>query len=313
MRPEEKAFVVEEIQSQGFLVGMVGDGANDCPALKAANIGISLSDAEASLAAPFSSKVFDISCVDILLREGRCLLVTTFQIFKYMAVYSMIQGIAVCILYVPDTFLSNNQFLCEDLFIVLPLAICMSYTRPHDILSRKKPIARLISWPVLISIVGQIIIIAWTQIVMYAITVQQDWYVDLLELNSEVEDYDESLTYSCAAVFIFSIFQYIGTVIAFSVGKPFRKEFWTNWSFCFFLAWVIAECEALLWTDNPDLMVFMSFTPFPDEFKGRIQGFAIGNIAMCWIYEWMVVPWVINCISNSRRCRRKQGHKKITF
>ena len=40
-----------------YTVAMCGDGANDCGALKAAHAGISLSDAEASIAAPFTSKV----------------------------------------------------------------------------------------------------------------------------------------------------------------------------------------------------------------------------------------------------------------
>jgi cation-transporting ATPase 13A3/4/5 len=57
---------------------MCGDGANDCGALKTADIGISLSEAEASIAAPFTSAIQDISCVIIVLREGRAALTTSF-------------------------------------------------------------------------------------------------------------------------------------------------------------------------------------------------------------------------------------------
>jgi len=81
------------------IVGMCGDGANDCGALKTANVGISLSEAEASIAAPFTSKVQDISCVITLLRYGRAALATSFQCFKYMALYSIIQFCTLTIVY----------------------------------------------------------------------------------------------------------------------------------------------------------------------------------------------------------------------
>ena len=57
---------------------MCGDGANDCGALKQADVGISLSEAEASIAAPFTSSIQNISCVVDLLREGRCAMTTSF-------------------------------------------------------------------------------------------------------------------------------------------------------------------------------------------------------------------------------------------
>jgi cation-transporting ATPase 13A3/4/5 len=79
MSPDDKAHLVELLQTRlGIQVGMCGDGANDCGALKQADAGISLSEAEASIAAPFTSKIQDISCVITLLREGRAALTTTF-------------------------------------------------------------------------------------------------------------------------------------------------------------------------------------------------------------------------------------------
>lgn len=87
MSPDEKHELVDRLQALGYTVGFCGDGANDCGALKAADLGLSLSEAEASVAAPFTSRSPDISCVLEVVREGRAALVTSFSCFKYMYVY----------------------------------------------------------------------------------------------------------------------------------------------------------------------------------------------------------------------------------
>ncbi len=164
MSPDGKAQLVDALQSQGFLVGMCGDGANDCVALKAADVGISLSEAEASIAAPFTSRTPDISCVIKVLREGRAALSTSFQCFKYMALYSMIQFSSVSLMYNLKINLTDVQFLFIDLFLIVPLAISMSWTKAASGLSRQQPTSTLICVPVLASILGQVVIQATFQV-----------------------------------------------------------------------------------------------------------------------------------------------------
>jgi magnesium-transporting ATPase (P-type) len=46
--PDQKTQLITALQGEDRVVGMCGDGANDCGALKAAHVGISLSEADAS-------------------------------------------------------------------------------------------------------------------------------------------------------------------------------------------------------------------------------------------------------------------------
>ncbi|KAK3867069.1 hypothetical protein Pcinc_027432 [Petrolisthes cinctipes] len=131
MSPEQKQQLVLELEALGYYVGMCGDGANDCGALKAANAGISLSEAEASVASSFTSKRANISCVPELITEGRCALVTSFGIFKYMAAYSLTQFVSIMILYSIDSNLTDLQFLWIDLFLITIFAIFFGHTKSY--------------------------------------------------------------------------------------------------------------------------------------------------------------------------------------
>lgn len=229
MSPDEKNEVVERLQSLGYTVLMCGDGANDCAALKAADVGISLSEAEASVAAPFTSSTPDIGCVLEVIKEGRAALVTSFSCFKYMALYSLIQFTSVTLLYSFASSLGDFQFLYIDLFIIIPVAITMGRTLPYPRVYPKRPTANLVSKKVLASIIGQIVITSGVQLWGYLWVRRQEWYTPPpSDPTVDAGNHLESTNYENSVLFLISCFQYILVAAVFSIGPPYRKPMWTN-------------------------------------------------------------------------------------
>jgi len=178
MSPDHKTILVDCLRDEKFTVCMCGDGANDCGALRAADVGVSLSTEEASIAAPFTSKITDISCLIKLFREGKASLVTSIQTFKYMMIYSLIQFISSAILLVFNSYLSEAQFLTSDLFIILPMAILTSRTRAAKLLTKHRTSDDLISFPIISSIIIQTGIVLFAQVGGRALLADQKWYTN---------------------------------------------------------------------------------------------------------------------------------------
>ena len=116
MLPEQKIELIECLKAVGRQVIMCGDGCNDCGALKTAHAGnssnrsnrtvsvsslsgISLSTAEASVAAPFTSRVVNIGCVPTVIKEGRATLVSAFASFKFGVAFCFTQLISVLMVF----------------------------------------------------------------------------------------------------------------------------------------------------------------------------------------------------------------------
>lgn len=155
---------------------MVGDGANDCGALKAAHAGISLSEAESSVASPFTSREPNISCIVQVIREGRAALVTSFAIFKYMAAYSLMQFASVLILYSIDNNLTDIEFLYIDLFVITTFAFVLgrveSFNGP---LFPRAPQSSLLSSAPILSLLGQMIVAISAQLFSFYFVQQCSW------------------------------------------------------------------------------------------------------------------------------------------
>ncbi|EKC97467.1 cation transporting ATPase [Trichosporon asahii var. asahii CBS 8904] len=304
MSPDEKAELVERLQALGYTVTFCGDGANDCGALKAADVGVSLSEAEASVAAPFTSRTPDISCVVEIIREGRCALVTSFSCFKYMALYSLIQFTTVTLLYSFASSLGDFQFLYIDLFIIIPIAVAMGRTLPYPKIYPKRPTASLVSKKVLTSIIGQTIINASIQGAVFLWVRQQPWYTMPPTDRNKLETFN----YENTSLFLISCFQYILVAGVFSVGPPYRQPMYTNPSLMICLVGLLSFSTYILLEPSKAIAKLLDIIALPSSFKLQLLGIAIFNIVVCFGFERYAERPIARGIGHFKRWIRR--HRK---
>ncbi|XP_023421507.1 polyamine-transporting ATPase 13A2 isoform X2 [Cavia porcellus] len=304
MAPEQKTELVCELQRLQYCVAMCGDGANDCGALKAADVGISLSQAEASVVSPFTSSMASIECVPMVIREGRCSLDTSFSVFKYMALYSLTQFISVLILYTINTNLGDLQFLAIDLVITTTVAVLMSRTGPALALGRARPPGALLSVPVLSSLLLQVALVAGVQLGGYFLAVAQPWFVPL---NKTIPAPDNLPNYENTVIFSLSGFQYLILAAAVSKGAPFRRPLYTNVPFLVALVLLGSVLVGLILV--PGLLQGpLGLRNITDTcFKLLLLGLVTCNFVGAFMLESMLDQCLPACL---RQLRPKRASKK---
>uniref|UniRef100_A0A1I8HML9 Cation-transporting ATPase n=1 Tax=Macrostomum lignano TaxID=282301 RepID=A0A1I8HML9_9PLAT len=310
--PDQKAQLVEALQQVGYTVGMCGDGANDCGALKAAHAGISLSEAEASVASPFTSKEQNISCVPTLIREGRCALITSFGIFKFMAGYSTAQFMSCLILYYIGCNLIDVQFLYVDLFIITTLSITFGYTRAFPRMAKEVPSMRLMSAVTITSISCQILLNAIFQSMAFLYVHTQSWFYPF-HRDVMSESYS---SYENTMVFLVSMYQYITMAVVFSKSTPYRRTIFSNY---FILVNILVTLA---------VNIYVTLDPFPwlknalhlwdtprdnpsVRFKFLVLGAVLMNFLLSYIAEELIEgPWFRMLVRRIRRAVAANSEKE---
>lgn len=308
MSPEQKAQLVEILQSLGLNVGMCGDGANDCIALRAAHVGVSLSEAEASVSAPFTSSTPSIECIPILLREGRSSLATSFQLFRFMALYSMTQFTTAILITFNQSFLGNWQYLYEDLWIVFPLVILLGRSRSAKKLSRKRPSGKLFSVFNLSSTLSHILLTVGFQVIIYIRLQQKKWYYTIDNEHNDPFGSNSSI-FETTSLFLYANFQYLTGAFIFSLGRRWKQPIYTNWAFCIWWGIVLMTSIFLIFTHDNIIFPFLQVLWVPMPWRLEMFYWALANAAMYFIAEFgLSFVKAMGCFTRNTGERRKD-HK----
>ncbi|XP_070775193.1 polyamine-transporting ATPase 13A3-like [Enoplosus armatus] len=309
MAPDQKTQLVEVLQGIDYTVGMCGDGANDCGALKRAHSGISLSELEASVASPFTSSTSNISCVPNLIREGRAALITSFCVFKFMALYSIIQYLSVTLLYSILSNLGDFQFLFIDIAIILIIAFTMSLNPAWKELVWRRPPSSLISGPLLCSVLTQILTCLVFQVLAFLLVRQQSWYEtwtpqsDACNVSSSSLSHSLNVTtphdhknirnYENTTLFYVSSFQYLAVAIGFSKGKPFRQPSYKNWPFMLSCIGLYTFLLLIMLYPVPAIDSFLEIVCVPHDWRVTLVVIVTVNAAVSFMLEILILDIIL--------------------
>eukprot|EP00444_Apocalathium_aciculiferum_P050192 CAMPEP_0183508008 /NCGR_PEP_ID=MMETSP0371-20130417/8551_1 /TAXON_ID=268820 /ORGANISM="Peridinium aciculiferum, Strain PAER-2" /LENGTH=1113 /DNA_ID=CAMNT_0025704305 /DNA_START=68 /DNA_END=3409 /DNA_ORIENTATION=+ len=157
--PQQKLEIVERLQKRGEIVAVTGDGVNDAPALKAADIGVAMGNPNASDVARDAADIIilddDFCSIVSAIREGRLL----FDNLKKSVVYTLTHlvpemvPVFLNIVLLFPLGLSSLLILTIDLGSELVPAISLAYELPENAIMSRAPrnikTDRMVTWQVL--------------------------------------------------------------------------------------------------------------------------------------------------------------------
>ncbi|KAI9260854.1 hypothetical protein EDC94DRAFT_129350 [Helicostylum pulchrum] len=319
MTPNGKVKCIQLHMERG-ITAMTGDGGNDCGALRAAHVGIAMSDAEASIVSPFSTSNRSVrSCVE-LIRQGRGALATSLTGYKYLIMYGQVMMMLKIFTFYFSVTVSQNVWIFIDVFITVLLTWAVSQSQAATHLEPERPTARLLGPQTLASGMG-LVLINWLFLIgSFTFLFQQDWF-RCNEFDSAAVDISKwwllADNYEAEVLALVCLFQFINNAAVFNYGYKFRQAFWKNYVLVFLWLLYLAVVSSWLLADPNEFGCMMRFqcgtkevleqlgynnppsvepynTPLghnvmPTDFRWKLWGLCIGNCLAALAYEKFVV------------------------
>ena len=231
-KPLQKKMIVEQfrekLEKDDYCVGFVGDGSNDCHALHASNLGLSIGNNESSIASSFSTNLDNISPIIEIIKEGKFLLENSIQIFKLTTYMGIMESFGIVILAYYQMNFTVWHYTFGILFWI-PNFLLMSLQKPSKF-NQFFPKAGVINKEVFLSLFYSVFIMLFfmcfvSSYLFYRLESKETQNITL-NLNTRYLAFIEPLF-----IFFFHSTNNIFFSFALNRGYPFKEPFWTNMKF----------------------------------------------------------------------------------
>lgn len=311
MKPQDKVDCVYLYMKLG-VVGMCGDGGNDCGALRAAHVGVALSDAEASIVSPFSSNNHSIQSIVDVIRFGRSTLASSFSTYKCMVLWG--QVCTTLALFKNYYFISMIEinWIIIDAVLCISLSSALTLSKPSNTLSNRRPTISLLGASTLASTVGLIGINFIFTATTFVLLSYQDWYTQFDYANIEAYKWWLlSENPEAAIMFILMISQINNSAAVFNYGDVFRQSWIRNWVLV--VVWLTFNIFVGMLVLLPDSDISCYFAVnchatesyFPASWRTKFMIIIVSNAFTVFAWERVVVLGPVAAWFRNRTPRSK--------
>lgn len=317
MSPQDKVSVVNLYIGMGFITAMCGDGGNDCGALRAAHVGVALSDSEASVVSPFTGvSKSAMSVVDVLL-EGRCGLASAFACYKNVILYGLIETLNQMVnAYYAITFAEWCWVMLDGIWIMCT-SFSLATVKPAQKLSQRRPTGSPLDVITMTACIGMFAIHCLFLLIGMSILKAEPWYqCRMWDIeNSSIGDLASiGDNYESTTIFMITGAQMLHSAAAFNFGGKHRAMWIQNWRLVFFLtAFYLLHLLVLLypshisciyrvncdnWNTLPSVLAIHEAAPIqnpwgttlmPVSFRIKLLIIIIFNLTLACLWEYLVV------------------------
>ncbi|KAI5290963.1 hypothetical protein KEM54_006868 [Ascosphaera aggregata] len=234
---------------------------------------------DASVAAPFTSKLANVIAIPNIIRQGRCTLVATIQMYKILALNCLISAYSLSVIYLDGIKFGDGQVTISGMM----MSVCfLSISRAKSVeqLSKERPQPGIFNWYIMGSILGQFAVHVVTLIYVSN-------YVALLEPREKNVDLEGEFQPSLlnSAVYILQLIQQVSTFSINYQGRPFRESIRENRGMYWGLVGAAAMSFAASTEFIPELNEKLRLVPFTTPFKMTLTTVMIVDYVGCWIIE----------------------------